>query len=104
MNGIAVLGDQDGGCSLPGGRYGSGVAGPVLGLNAMEGLLVFRVGDALRVDGRVSLSWRLRLAPAALVDHWDGYVTCLETCAAGPRRLVLRDSVNLKRNAIINTY
>lgn len=52
-----------------------GVAGPVLCLNAMEGLLMLGVGNALSVHRRVHM--RRSLAPSALVDHWDGDITGL---------------------------
>lgn len=60
----------------------------------VEGLLVLRVRDALGVDSGVQLGLRLRLDPAALVDHRDGDVTRLEASAAGSLGLVKRSTVH----------
>lgn len=98
MNRITVLGNQYWRSSFPGGRNPCRVARPIVSLNAMEGLLVFRVGHALGVDSGIHLRLHLCLASSALMDHWDGYVTCLETCAAGSWRLVLWDGVNLRNS------
>lgn len=96
MNRITVLGNQYWRSSFPRSRDRCRVAGPIVSLNALEGLLLFQVGHALGVDSRGVLRLRLCLASSSLVDDWDGYVTCLEACAARSCRLVLRDSVNLQ--------
>lgn len=84
-------GEHDGGGSFPG-----SVAGPVLALDAVEGLLwlVLGVGDALGVDGGVELGLH---SSTALVDHRDGDVARLEAGAAGARRLVVQAAEHLWR-------
>lgn len=93
--GVAMLGESGRGSPFSGRLRRGGVAGPVLRLKAMmERRLMLGVGNALGVNRRVHV--RRRLAPSALVDHWDGDVTGLETGAAGPRWLVMGGHVDLQ--------
>lgn len=93
---IAMLGKQYRRSPFPGRLHCGRVARPFVCLNAMEGLLVLGVGDALRVDRGIQLSLCLCRASSALMDHRDGDVTSLKTGAAGPWGLVMRGSVNLE--------
>jgi len=74
--GVAMLGSQNGRGPFAGRRRG-GVTRPLVALEAVEGLLVLRGGDALGVDGGVELRLRLASSPCALMDHRDGDVAGL---------------------------